>query len=82
MVGLSLTVSIDGLEVHHTPGATITLGCDEHPGAPLHKGVDRDTFEDTKAYITLQPCLDLGSPVCKHSSRSMNGDGSCLLIHK
>ena len=82
MVGLSLTVSIDGLEVHHTPGATITLGCDEHPGAPLHGGVDRDTFKDTKADIPLQPYLDLCSPVCRHRSRSVNCDRSGILIHK
>ena len=82
VVGLPGTVGVDRLEVHHSPGAAITLGGDEHPGAPEHRGVDRDTLNHPQAYVTIKTSLDLFSPVNWDSCRGVDGDRSGSLIYK
>ena len=84
MVGLAWTVSVsmDRLEVYNSSWSSVMLLLNKHVRAPFYRIIDRNTFKDTKANVTLQALLDLFLPVYWNGGWREGSYRFCILIHK
>ena len=56
-------VFIEGSVVNNPPRAAIQFRCDDHPGAPGDRGVDRDLLQHTETDVAIKSILDCFLPV-------------------
>ena len=81
MVGLTGSMSIDGLEIHHPAGVTIGLRGDHHPVLPDGGLIEGHPPDHPQPLVPVQPRLHRVTPVESNLSRLVSSIGLSFRIN-
>ena len=73
---------VDWLEIHYPARGPVMLCCDDHPTGPGVRSVNRDRFNHSKSYITLNASLHIVDPVGWYLASCTYSSGLGLFINE
>ena len=82
MVCLAWGMLVDWLEIHYPARGPVMLCCDDHPTGPGVMSVNRDRFNHSKSYITLNASLHIVDPVGWYLASRTYSSGLGLFINE
>ena len=82
VMSLTRGMVIDWLEINYATGTTISFGCDYHPAGPGDWDIEGNTFNHTKALVTVKATFHRVFPMDRYWAGCMDCYRSDFSVHK